>query len=76
MGSNAPNVVWIAEDSVRADHTTMGGYTRDTTPEVTAVFEAYAEEWLQTGGTPVGTAEEDRLTEEMRKQLRDLGYVE
>jgi len=27
-----PNVVWITLDSVRADHTTMGGYSRDTTP--------------------------------------------
>ncbi len=27
-----PNVVWITLDSVRADHTTMGGYERDTTP--------------------------------------------
>lgn len=29
---NPPNVVWITLDSVRADHTTMGGYERDTTP--------------------------------------------
>jgi hypothetical protein len=26
-----PNVVWITVDSVRADHTTVGGYERDTT---------------------------------------------
>lgn len=30
--SNRPNVVWVTLDSVRADHTTMGGYERDTTP--------------------------------------------
>jgi uncharacterized sulfatase len=45
-------------------------------PEVRREFEAYAEEWLATEGQPVGTAESDRLTEEMRSQLRDLGYVE
>jgi uncharacterized sulfatase len=27
-----PNVVWLTLDSVRADHTTMDGYRRDTTP--------------------------------------------
>ncbi|MDT3434106.1 sulfatase [Haloarcula sp. 1CSR25-25] len=30
--SSPPNVVWVTLDSVRADHTTMGGYERDTTP--------------------------------------------
>ncbi|WP_226021387.1 sulfatase [Halomicrobium salinisoli] len=29
---DAPNVVWITLDSVRSDHTTVGGYERDTTP--------------------------------------------
>lgn len=29
-----PNVVWITLDSVRADHTSMGGYDRDTTPNI------------------------------------------
>ncbi|EMA49506.1 sulfatase [Halococcus thailandensis] len=29
-----PNVVWITLESTRADHTTMGGYTRDTTPNL------------------------------------------
>lgn len=28
----APNVIWITLDSVRSDHTTIGGYERDTTP--------------------------------------------
>ncbi|NLV06896.1 sulfatase [Haloarcula rubripromontorii] len=27
-----PNIVWITLDSVRADHTTLDGYGRDTTP--------------------------------------------
>lgn len=29
-----PNVVWLTLDSVRADHTTMHGYERDTTPAI------------------------------------------
>ncbi|MUV88785.1 sulfatase-like hydrolase/transferase [Halapricum sp. CBA1109] len=32
-----PHVVWITLDSVRADHTTMDGYGRDTTPNVAAL---------------------------------------
>lgn len=34
MSGNAPNIVWITLDSVRQDHTTMGGYSRDTTPNI------------------------------------------
>jgi arylsulfatase A-like enzyme len=29
-----PNVVWITLESTRADHTSMGGYSRDTTPNL------------------------------------------
>ena len=29
-----PNIVWITLDSIRADHTSMGGYKRDTTPNI------------------------------------------
>ncbi|WP_276277400.1 sulfatase-like hydrolase/transferase [Haloarcula regularis] len=29
-----PNIVWITLDSVRADHTTLDGYDRETTPEL------------------------------------------
>lgn len=29
-----PNIVWITLDSVRADHTTLDGYERATTPEL------------------------------------------
>lgn len=32
--SNGPNVVWVTLDSVRQDHTTVGGYERDTTPNL------------------------------------------
>jgi uncharacterized sulfatase len=35
-----PNVVWVTLDSVRADHTTMGGYHRDTTPNLARIAEA------------------------------------
>lgn len=31
---NRPNVVWITLESTRSDHTTMGGYSRDTTPNI------------------------------------------
>jgi uncharacterized sulfatase len=29
-----PNIVWITLDSLRVDHTTIGGYERETTPEL------------------------------------------
>lgn len=29
---DSPNILWITLDSVRADHTSIGGYQRDTTP--------------------------------------------
>lgn len=29
-----PNIVWITMESTRADHTTPGGYSRDTTPNL------------------------------------------
>ena len=35
-----PNVVWVTLDSVRADHTTMGGYHRNTTPNLARIAEA------------------------------------
>lgn len=35
-----PNIVWITLDSVRYDHTTMGGYERDTTPQIQSVADA------------------------------------
>lgn len=38
--SNRPNIVWITLDSVRMDHTTMGGHTRDTTPNISELAES------------------------------------
>jgi arylsulfatase A-like enzyme len=35
-----PNVVWISLESVRADHTSLGGYHRDTTPNLRRIVEA------------------------------------
>jgi arylsulfatase A-like enzyme len=35
-----PNVVWITLESTRADHTTMGGYSRDTTPNLDRIARA------------------------------------
>lgn len=32
--TSRPNIVWITLESTRADHTTMGGYDRDTTPNI------------------------------------------
>ncbi|MGZ0745993.1 sulfatase [Haloparvum sp. AD34] len=38
--SDQPNVVWITLDSVRMDHTTMGGHTRDTTPNISELADS------------------------------------
>lgn len=32
-----PNIVWIVIDALRADHTTMDGYERNTTPNIQAI---------------------------------------
>ena len=40
MSDNTPNIVWLTLDSVRQDHTTMGDYDRDTTPNIQAVADA------------------------------------
>lgn len=34
MDSQYPNILWITLDSVRADHTSLDNYRRDTTPEI------------------------------------------
>jgi uncharacterized sulfatase len=40
--STRPNVLWITLDSVRADHTPMGGYERDTTPNLQRIADSEA----------------------------------
>jgi len=32
MADTRPNILWLSLESVRADHTSLYGYTRDTTP--------------------------------------------
>lgn len=34
---NRPNIIWLTLDSVRQDHTTMGGYSRETTPHIQTI---------------------------------------
>jgi uncharacterized sulfatase len=34
-----PNIVWITLDSIRADHTSVNGYSRETTPELFRISE-------------------------------------
>lgn len=38
IASNKPNIVWITLDSVRADHTSINGYDRTTTPELSRIL--------------------------------------
>jgi hypothetical protein len=45
-------------------------------PEVAERFEIDLTDWLSQEGQPVSRGTEDNLTESMRRQLRDLGYVE
>ncbi|EMA10204.1 uncharacterized sulfatase [Haloarcula vallismortis] len=37
---STPNIVWITLDSLRSDHTTIGGYERDTTPEMADIADS------------------------------------
>jgi uncharacterized sulfatase len=32
-----PNILWVTLDSIRADHTSLGGYGRDTTPRMSTL---------------------------------------
>lgn len=45
-------------------------------PAVTESFETHIQEWLETKGEKIEANKESKLTDEMRSQLRDLGYVE
>jgi arylsulfatase A-like enzyme len=54
-----PNIVWVTLDSVRADHTTMNGYERDTTPRLAEIAQdgVNFETCISAGnGTPVSSA--------------------
>lgn len=56
-----PNIIWITLDSVRADHTTMSGYHRDTTPNLQRIAEQSDGRYFHNcfaaaNGTPVSSA--------------------
>jgi len=38
--ADRPNIVWISLESVRADRTTLGGYDRETTPNLRRITES------------------------------------
>lgn len=40
MDPSKPNILWITLDSVRADHTSLHGYHRETTPEISRIAES------------------------------------
>ncbi|MGQ3330200.1 sulfatase-like hydrolase/transferase [Halorubrum sp. FL23] len=40
MTETKPNIFWITLDSVRADHTSLHGYGRDTTPELSRIADS------------------------------------
>lgn len=40
-----PNIVWLTLDSVRVDHTSMGGYRRDTTPHLQRIADSHKGGW-------------------------------
>jgi len=42
---NPPNIVWLTLDSVRVDHTSMGGYRRDTTPQLRRIADSSGGKW-------------------------------
>jgi uncharacterized sulfatase len=48
----------------------------DRYPTERAKLDEVLTEWWKTDGVPVDAEDEDRMTDEMRRQLRDLGYVE
>jgi uncharacterized sulfatase len=48
----------------------------DEYPEIATDLQQKVSQWLDTNGGRVSTEQESRLTEDMRAQLRDLGYVE
>jgi uncharacterized sulfatase len=39
--TDRPNIIWLTLDSVRQDHTTMGGYDRETTPRIQEIADTF-----------------------------------
>lgn len=61
MSERRPNIIWLTIDSIRADRTTMGGYDRDTTPNLQRIADDAHGDWFdtciaQTRWTPASTA--------------------
>jgi uncharacterized sulfatase len=59
--ASLPDIIWVTLDSVRADHTSMDGYRRDTTPNLQRIAKmdggAYFPHCFASGnGTPVSSA--------------------
>lgn len=48
----------------------------DADPDRTAELEAKVRKWLETEGQRIEASGESQMTEDMRRQLRDLGYME
>ncbi|TVT94430.1 sulfatase [Haloferax volcanii] len=40
MGDSLPNIIWLTVDSIRADHTSVNNYSRDTTPNLERIAES------------------------------------
>lgn len=40
MSSCPPNIIWVTIDSLRQDHTSMGGYHRETTPGLQSIADS------------------------------------
>ena len=52
VGDDGPDIIWLTIDALRWDRTTMGGYERDTTPNLAAYAKRAALfEWAYTPAT-------------------------
>jgi len=59
--ASLPDIVWVTLDSVRADHTSMSGYRRETTPNLQRIAETvdgahFSHCFASGNGTPVSSA--------------------
>jgi hypothetical protein len=48
----------------------------DEYPDIRDRLDDELSEWLTTEGEPIATGEDSQLTDEMQKQLQNLGYLE
>jgi uncharacterized sulfatase len=48
-GADPPNILWLSLESVRADHTSLCGYERDTTPRIRDIAESAGGTALRSG---------------------------